>query len=275
MRKDHEITYAVFTKPWPQLEAKELAAWVRSVGFEAIELPVRPGFQVEPEAVATELPRFAKRMAEEGVSIASIAGPTTEATFDACAQAQIPVIRVMFPLGDEGYLATESKVRRHLDALVPLCEKYGVQIGIQNHSGFFVPPNALGLRRLVEGYNPDHIGAILDFAHIALDGEEPEIAIDIVWSHLCMVNLKNAFWRRRNGPEANDVQWRPYWTNGRQGLASWPKATDCLRRRGYRGVVCLTAEYDAHDLIELLIQQDLAYARELLDRDPEGSFGQE
>src|SRR3712207_9209513 len=92
-----------------------------------------------------------------------------------------------------------------------------------------------------DGFDPRYIGAVWDAAHTGLQGEEPELALDIVWSQLAMVNLKNAFWRRVTGPEAEDVRWRPYWTSGRQGLASWPRVAAELRRRNYAGVICLTA----------------------------------
>jgi hypothetical protein len=107
------------------------------------------------------------------------------------------------------------------------------------------------------------VAAVWDAAHNALEGEEPELAIDIVWSHLCMVNLKNAFWRRVTGPEAADVTWQPYWTSGRQGLASWPRVAQILMQRSYAGVVCLTAEYSDETDVARLIAEDVAYARSL------------
>ena len=55
-----------------------------------------------------------------------------------------------------------------------------------------------------------YISAVWDAAHNALNGEEPELGLNIVWSHLCLVNLKNAFWRCTTGPEAEDAQWSPY-----------------------------------------------------------------
>src|SRR5438132_1361386 len=82
-------------------------------------------------------------------------------------------------------------------------------------------------------------------------------AIDTIWPHLCMVNLKTAFWRRKTGPEAEHVQWRPYWTSGRQGLASWPRVAAELMRRGYSGVLCLTAEYSDEAAVNRLIAEDI------------------
>jgi sugar phosphate isomerase/epimerase len=257
-----EIEFSVFTKPWPEMSVPELAQFVCELGFDAVEFPVRPGFQVEPENVGQGLPQAAKQFAEFGVRIASVAGPTDEATIAACAEAGVPTIRIMARIGEGGYLATESQLRQTYDALLPLLVEYGVQIGVQNHCNRFVA-NAEGLRSLIGKYDPTYVGAVWDAAHNALQGGEPEYAIEMIWSHLCMVNLKNAFWRRVNGPEAEVAQWQHYWTSGRQGLASWPRVAAELKRRGYAGVVCLTAEYSDHDAVDRLIAQDLAFAKSL------------
>jgi sugar phosphate isomerase/epimerase len=172
------------------------------------------------------------------------------------------MIRTMAPIGNDGYMASEARLRQEYEALLPLLQSHNITLGVQNHYGRYVC-NAMGLRHLLEGFDPRYIGAVWDAAHTALQGEEPDFAIDIVSPHLCMVNLKNAFWRSVTGSEAEDVQWRPYWTTGRQGLASRPRHAAELRRRDYSGVVCLTAEYTDESSVDRLIAEDIAYARSL------------
>jgi sugar phosphate isomerase/epimerase len=256
-----KVTYSVFTKPW-KMPIGELGRHVRDLGVDGIELPVRPGFQVEPERVEKELPRAARQLAEYGLKITSVAGPTDEPTMAACAEAGIRVIRICVGIGPEGYLASEARLQKEYDALVPLLDRYGVTLGIQNHCDRCVC-NAMGLRSLIGKYEPRHVGAVWDAAHNALNGEDPELAIDIVWSHLCMVNLKNAFWQRKNGPEAEHAQWRPYWTTGRHGLASWPRVAAELKKRGFNGCLCLTAEYSDEPAVKRLVAEDLAFAKSL------------
>ena len=256
-------TYTVFSKPWKTESIAELGEKMAGMGYDGIELPVRPGFQVEPESVSKGLPAAAKRLAEAGITINSVAGPTDEATIAACAETGVPIIRTMASLAaEETYLEAEDRYRRQFDALVPLLDKYGVTVGIQNHYARFVA-NAIGLMRLIGDYDPKHFAAVWDPGHEALEGNSLELAIDIVWSRLCMVNLKNAFWRRTNGPEAEYAEWRAYWTSGRQGLASWPRVATHLKRRGWKGVLCLTAEYSDHLSVERLAVEDLAFARSL------------
>lgn len=256
------VAFTVFTKPW-KVPLPELGAFVQRLGFGGVELPVRPGFQVEPERVGKGLPDAARILGDFGVKIASVAGTTDEPTIAACAEAGVPIIRVCIgiPRGI-AYLEHEARVRREYDALVPALERHGVAIGVQNHCDRFIA-NAMGLRHLIEPYDPRHVAAVWDPAHCALAGEVPELAADIVWSHLCLVNLKNGLWQRANGPEAEVAVHRHYWTSGRQGLCSWPDVVRVLKERGYRGNVCLTAEYTDHEAVDRLIAEDLAFAKGL------------
>ena len=255
------ITFSVFTKPW-KMPLPELGEHVAGLGFDAIELPVRPGYQVEPENVARGLPEAARILARSGVRIASVAGPTDEATVLACAEAGVPIIRTMARVGPAGYLASVAALQAEYTALLPALERTGVVIGVQNHCDRFVT-NAVGLLDLLAPFEPRHVAAVWDAAHEALNGMGPDMALEVVWPHLCMVNLKNAFWQRTTGPEAEVATWRHYWTSGRQGLASWPRVIAELRRRGYSGTICLPAEYTDEEAVDRLIVEDLAFAQGL------------
>jgi sugar phosphate isomerase/epimerase len=260
--REQEIIWSVFTKPW-KLQLDYLGELIARFGFDGIELPVRPSYQVEPERVAADLPAAARTLASHGIRILSVAGPTDEATIVACAEAGVPVLRVMARL-DGAYTEAEARIRQEYEAIMPLLERYGVTLGVQNHVGRYVT-NALGLARLLEPIQSKRVALVWDAAHEALAGGEPEHALDIVWPRLAMVNLKNAVWQRTTGPEAEVADWRHYWTAGRHGLASWPRVAADLRRRDYSGVICLTAEYSDAASVDRLIAADLAYARSLFE----------
>src|SRR5690242_270494 len=87
------VTFAVFTKPWT-MPLRQLGPFIKGLGFDGIELPVRPGFQVEPEQIARGLPEAVRLLADCGLAVNSIAGPTTEAAIAACAEARVPIIRI-------------------------------------------------------------------------------------------------------------------------------------------------------------------------------------
>ncbi len=120
----------------------------------------------------------------------------------------------------------------------------------------------MGLHHLVKDYDPTYVGAIWDAAHSALEGMEPEPALEVVASHLCVVNLKNAYWRRVSPPEAELAEWQRYFTSGRQGRSSWQQVADKLKQMNYNGPICFSAEYTAEHEVDRLIVEDLAFARE-------------
>jgi sugar phosphate isomerase/epimerase len=254
----------VFTKPWKTLPLPKLAELVRRIGFEGIELPVRPGFQVEPERVQTDLPEASKIFTDAGLSIFSVAGPTDQRTIDACAAAGVKVIRICIGIDPaRGYRACIADFQHRCEALMPALERGGVTIGLQNHAGNDIG-SALGLINAVEPFNRKHLAAVLDLAHCALAGEPEEIAIDIAWPKLCMVNLKNGL-RQRVEDEAGEARWKVRWVGAREGFASWSKTIRLLRSRRYDGPVCLTAEYSEAEVVDRQIVEDVAYAKQLLE----------
>jgi len=235
-----DIAFSVFTKPW-HCDLNQLGARMAELGFTHVEFPVRPDYPVTPETV-DQLPAAARTLAKFGVTIHSVAGPTDEATIRACGEAGVPIIRTMarVPQG-ANYVECVQSLRDEYTALLPLLEECSVTIGVQNHCNRFVA-NALGLQQLLDGFDPRHVAAVWDAAHEALNGVDPDMALDA---------------------EAEESQWRSYWTAGHLGLCSWPTVAEELIKRGYKGVICLTAEYSDHDSVDRLIAADLAYARSL------------
>ena len=229
---------------------------------------MRPDFQVEPENIERDLPAAVNLLADHGIRVLNVTAANTlddERLYSACAAAGIGMNRVMFRQRNLDYWTAEGEARRQLDTALPFCEQYGIQIGIQNHSGRFVPVNAMGAYHLLNDYDPRYVAAVWDPAHNALEGMDSDAALDILAPHLCVVNLKNAYWRRVTGPEAAVADWKIYWTSGAQGRASWPRVIKKLKALDYRLPICFSAEYTDEERVDDLIVRDLALARSLLE----------
>jgi sugar phosphate isomerase/epimerase len=255
------IAWSVFTKPWPRQPLVRLAYHVRLLGFDAIELPVRPGFQVEPADAGSALPEAVRLLASLGVRVASVAAEPDVATIEACGAAGVPLLRTMARIApEERYTAAEARLQQEYGALTTCLKDSGVKLGIQNHVGSFVP-NALGLRALLEELDPDCFVAVWDAAHEALAGSKPEYALDVVAPRLGLVNLKNGYWSRR--PSEQGGGWETIWCDARSGLADWAAVCRAMQRIGYQGDVCLTAEYSEREGVDRRIAADLQLAREV------------
>lgn len=260
--------FAVFVKPWKNLSLPKLALHVKELGFHLIELPVRPGFPVEPARIEQDLPEAVKLLGDLGVSIVNVTVDlplTDERLYAACAANNISMNRVMFKRSSPSYWESEGAARRQLDEAMPLCERYGVKIGVQHHYGGSVPLNSMGLYNLLKDYDARYAGAIWDPAHNALQGEDALTGLELVQSHLCMVNLKNAYWRRTNPPDGGVAQWGAYFCAGPHGRTSWADVAKGVKQVGYTGPLTFSAEYTDDTYTDRLLEADLAFARKLFD----------
>ena len=262
---------AIFVKPWKSLALPDLATHIKNLGFDLIELPVRPGFPVQPQNIERDLPAAVKLLGEHGIRVLNVTADLPlhdERLYSACAAAGVSMNRIMFRQKDRDYWAAEAVARRKLDSALPFCEQYGVQIGVQNHSGRFVPVNEMGAYHLLKDYDPRYVAAVWDPAHNALHGMHSDDALDVLAPYLCVVNLKNAYWRRISGPEAEVAEWKIYFTSGAEGRASWAQVINKLKALDYRGPICFSAEYSDEERVDELIVKDLAFARDLLRNAP-------
>lgn len=255
--------WSVFTKPWKDLTVPRLGRLATSMGFDGVELPVRPGFQVTPDRIGADLPEAARVLGEEGVTVSSIASSPDEAVFAACAEARVPIIRIMLPRSPLGPVDAEARARELLDVLAVRAETFGVRVGVQPHYDDLVSDSS-ELAALLRDYDSRHVGAIWDSAHDALARKWPEDGLDRLAPWLAMANFKNAYYRRvDDGPSDLDPRWEPVFTDARSGMAPWRRAVDHLVSASFAGTVCLTAEYSDESDLEAKVSADLAYAKQL------------
>jgi len=256
------ITYSCFTKHWQKSSVAELIQLTKKLGCNGIELPVRKDYQVEPDNADKDLPGLAKAFDEQGLKVYSVASDTTEKVFAGCADANIPLIRIMY-FADikDPYHETYTRMRRSIEEFLPLCEKYGIKVGIQQHCGVSIN-SSVEMYHLVKDYDAKYVGGIWDASHSGLAGEETERSLDTIWGNLAGINFKNAFYRRITGPETT-ARYEPYFTTGDQGLCSWERAVNYLQARGYEGNVCLPMDYTDVKNVETYALKDAKYLKSL------------
>lgn len=261
---DQRPKWTVFTKPWRDASIDALGDLVARMGFDAVELPVRPGYQVEPAGIATGLKAAVERLRAHGITVASIASGTDESVFSACADAGVELIRIMVPVSPRGYVATGDEIARELDAASEKAARHGVRVGVQPHHDDYIADSS-ELHALLLDRDPALVGAIWDAAHDALARKRPEHGLDLLWPWLVMTNLKSARYERQEAlSPTGDPVWEPVFTSATDGMAEWGRALDHLVRRSWSGPICLTAEYtDETDLVAK-VTADLEHAKRLL-----------
>jgi sugar phosphate isomerase/epimerase len=271
--------FSVFTKPWKTQSLEELGVLVKNMGFDAVEYPLRDGYQVQPAEGVKGIVRLAGTLAKAGVAVTSLAAgidvQTTdgkgevagvnEAVFQGCGEAGIPVIRICQSFNRSlGFRENMDVLRRKYNAVLPYCRKYNVTLGIQMHYGMADITGSYDSLILLKDYDPKYIAAVWDAGHSGLAGENPRYALDCLWNNLCMVNFKAAYWFRSNPAAfAEEAQWGVHWVTGPNGMGSWKTAVDYLKQKGYTGTVCLPAEYSDEPNVEKYTREDIAYIKGL------------
>jgi sugar phosphate isomerase/epimerase len=245
--------WSVFTKPWAALPGDELGRLVAGIGFGGAEVPVRDTAYVTPTNAGAELPKFAAQLRAEGIEPISVASDLSEPVFAACAEAGVPLIRIMAELGPDGYAASVRRNRELLERAAVLTERYDVQVGVQPHHGRYVS-STLGVLQLLDGL-PERFKLVWDAAHDALAGDHPAVTLELGAERLGIVNLKNVHYVR------TDDGWRTNFVEAEDGLSDWPAVFATLRHLEYDGPICLTGQYSAPGTpVETRLERDLRFA---------------
>jgi len=265
-----------FTKSLKGLDIVATGNEVKDMGFDGLDLAVRPGYCVSPENVSDLLSQARRIWADMGLSVPMVttpgefidpAEPVAETMLAACAAAGIREVKLGYwHYREPGYWERVSAIRRALEGFARLAEKHAVRVAVHTHSGPVYGLNAAGAMHLVCDLDPRYVGVYLDPGHLAINGEPIRMAIDMVGDHLCLVAAKDMIYIRKE--QDGQVSWKQTLVPLREGLVDWPETLSALADAGYDGPLSFHSEYHDVSLDELraLSRDDLAYLRGVLER---------
>ncbi len=246
------MRYVYFTKSLPALDARGLIAFCKDVGVDGLDLAVRPGHTVHPGNVATALPALLRALRGEGLSVGLVTSTTeltnpataeARALFDACGAAAIPAIKIGYFDYRPPFDAGLRQARARLAGFAKLAERAKVKACYHTRSGDYLGNNAAGLRLLLEGLDPHHVGAFVDTGHTAVNGGPFRMELDVVRAWLTLVAIKDMAWRKGAG-------WSYHVVPVGGGIVRWPDVARALKAARFDGTVSLHGEYPAADLAE-------------------------
>jgi sugar phosphate isomerase/epimerase len=256
----------LFSKLFAGTDVDQLAERVQATGFDAIELPVRPGYQCPPQEAAERLVPVVERLRELGIEVPIVTAPVveptdplTQAIYEACGRAGVHYLRPGYwRVEGGGYWEAFRRARRQVKGLEQLSQRTGVKTALHIHSGKFLTSTCATTHRLVEGCSPQRVGVYLSPPHMALDGEDVEMGLGIVGKYLCLVDHKNFAWERR------DSEWHRAGVSSWDGLVDWRQVIELLDEVGYDDILCFHPEYDDDARAAELVARDGEYIRGLI-----------
>jgi sugar phosphate isomerase/epimerase len=272
----------MFSKMLQEFPVGEAARRMKALGFEGVDLTVRPKGHVEPEGVALALPKAVAAIRDQGLTvpmistaITSASEPHAEAVVMAAVHEGVRRLKLGYwnvPKGGKLREATDQ-ARREIDGLEKLAEKYNVTFGVHNHSGpGYVNCQPAIIWMLLKDRNPDRIAAYFDPGHATVEGGNGgwRQGFELLGPHLRLVAVKDFGWK--SGPGKVKADWQSQQVPLKDGIVPWAEFFSGLAKLRYDGPVSLHSEYKgSHSWRDLstpeLIDQtaaDLAFVRSLL-----------
>lgn len=258
----------IFSKHLAQLDWKQAGVRAKELGFEGIDLTVRPQGHVLPERVQEDLPRAVEAIREAGVSVpmittglTSLADPAARPTFDTMRRLGIQY----FKPGYWRYAAEKSALQSIVEArlgfrgLLGMARRTGVAMGLHNHSGAYVGAGFWEYREMLMEADPRYAGYYLDPGHATLEGGVGvwRVTLELALPRLKMVAAKDAIWERQNS------RWRPRWVPMGEGMVDWKTCFEQFARVRFGGPLSLHVEYNSSNPFDAMAR-DAAFLKKMI-----------
>jgi sugar phosphate isomerase/epimerase len=237
--------------PVSRREPDDFCALVASCGIRGVEVCTGKRGADDQQDLAAYLADWDRASVAAGLQISSLncslqpdRREDIALIFRAAADRGLGLVKVDVSPYDvrDPYEPLLARAREHWAALVPLAREHGVKAVAEVHPKIVCHcPSAM--RRMLDGLDPQWVGAIYDPGNMVYEGwEDPWEAVDILGPYLAHLHVKNLGWRRT--PEG---KWECPCLALSEGQVDWPEVCRQLARVGYEGwgiLEFLTSEMD-------------------------------
>lgn len=243
------LLLSIFSKHLQFVKDEELATTARDIGFEGVDLTVRPGGHVLPATVETDLPRLVEIIRKRGLEVQMVT--TDIAAIDPVSE---KVLRTLARLGIRYYRWGGLKyneaqspqdqiasLKPKIMKLAELNQKLGLCGMYHTHSGAGQLGNGFwDLHMLFEGMPKDAIGTNYDIGHATIEGGAGG------WITSTRMNLaggmkgiavKDFIWKQ--GPKGWEAKWAPLG----EGMVKIPQFLAMVAKSNFSGPVQVHYEY--------------------------------
>ena len=243
-----ERPLCVFSKHLQFLGYEAMAEAAAEIGFDGVDLTVRPGGHVLPENAEEDLPKAVAAVKAAGLAVPMM---TTRIT-DPADPLTEPVLRVASEQGIEayrmGYLSYQDDlgVAESLEALRPQMEglaamnaTYGLHGAYQNHAGTRVGGPVWDLWLLLEGLDPEHVGCQYDVRHATVEGGTAwPLSFKLLHPFVKTTVIKDFKWA-----EGDDGRWHVQNVPLGEGMVDFAAYFDMVKEYGIEGPISVHFEY--------------------------------
>lgn len=264
-------TLCLFSKHAAKLNYQQLGKYCKDVGFEGVDLTVRPGGHVLPEKVTDDLPVAVAILENSGLKVPMITtgltnpkAPETTVTLRKAGELKIPFWKIGYWRYQTSNGAVEldrklAEVQNALSGFTALSRLYGVCAGMHNHSGNYVGAPVWDSWQVMQYLDEKYMGFYFDPAHATAEGGAWtwNASLEVALRRLKMVAVKDFYWEKKDG------KWRMQWCPLGQGMVDWPAVMRRLASARFAGPLTLHVEYENPDELKA-VAEDFAVLKKLV-----------
>lgn len=243
-----DLKVFIFSKHLQFLDYKSLSEAAKEMGFDGVDLTVRPKGHVLPEKVAEDLPTVTEAMKAVGL----LPHMLSTNVIDANNPIHIKVLEVASQLGYQYYrtdwiryfgekdiFGTVENAKLQFAALVELNKKFGIKASYQNHSGHFFGASIWDLYQVLEELSPAQIGSQYDISHATVEGGKNwEVGLELIKPYINTQVVKDFIWVKHNN------KWMPKYTPLGEGMVDFKRYFSLLKKYNIHVPMSIHVEYD-------------------------------
>ena len=258
----------IFSKHLQFLNYTDLADAAVSMGFNGVDVTVRPDGHVSPNRVEDELPKVVDALKKVGFA----PNLMTTAVGDATNATDAQLLKTASGLGFQRYRMNWYRYdkkqpipdsiqgfQRQMRALGELNKTLNLTGCYQNHAGLLVGASVWEIWEMLKTADPAHMGVQYDIRHATVEGGLSwPTGLRLLQSHIKSIALKDFRWEKKNGTWA--VQNVPIG----EGMVDFKTYFGLLKGADLRVPVSLHVEYPMggaeHGATRLSIPQNDVFA---------------
>ena len=244
-----KIKVSIFSKHLHWLNYTDMAALAAEMGFDGVDLTVRPDGHVLPENVATDLPKAVAAVEKAGLKVYSIVTNIKQPD----EKYAVDILKAASALGIKYYRtawfnydkaltipANLQAISKQLAGLAALNKQYGMHGAYQNHSGDLFGASVWDLWLALKDLDPASIGCQYDIRHATTEGADTwATSIQPLVPFIKTTNIKDFYWEKKAG------KWQVKSVPLGEGMVDFKKYFEVLKQQGIGGPLSLHCEYDA------------------------------
>ncbi|MBU3027603.1 sugar phosphate isomerase/epimerase family protein [Zobellia galactanivorans] len=265
---EEDIKVHLFSKHLQFLGYEEMSEVAADIGFDGLDLTVRPKGHVLPENVQDDLPKAVEAMRKYGLQPKMM----TTNVLDAHAEIDQQVLKTASKLGlthyrtgwlsypeDRSIQESQEIYKSLFKSLEAANEKWGLIGCYQNHAGNHVGAPIWDLPPMLPGPQSKYLGSQYDIRHAVVEGcMSWELDLRLIAPYIRSIVIKDFKWGMQEG------QWKPVNTPLGEGMVDFGRYFSLLKKYGINVPISLHLEYDLggaeHGARQISIDKKVVYA---------------